>query len=228
MVATAFIMGFAGSLHCAGMCSPLAMAVSGLHPRSMLRKLVYNAGRILIYGLLGLIVGAAGTALPFTDFQNLFSVFLGIMLLLAATPGLPVVRIPGLTYLFGRLSVSLKTLFASFLKQKNYLSVFVLGSLNGLLPCGLSFLALSFCLTLKSSSESFVYMILFGAGTLPVMLGMTTIFHFIVKTYQISFRKLTLTMLFFSGILLIGRVFFFQIDHLSQGEQKIVDIILCR
>ncbi|HMR57037.1 MAG TPA: sulfite exporter TauE/SafE family protein, partial [Cyclobacteriaceae bacterium] len=49
---TAIVLGLAGSLHCAGMCSPLAMAVTAKKP-FVINKVVYNSGRILIYGLLG-------------------------------------------------------------------------------------------------------------------------------------------------------------------------------
>jgi sulfite exporter TauE/SafE len=51
---TAIVLGLAGSLHCAGMCSPLAMAVTARKP-FMLHKVVYNTGRVLIYGLLGVV-----------------------------------------------------------------------------------------------------------------------------------------------------------------------------
>jgi uncharacterized protein len=70
-------------------------------------------------------------------------------------------------------------------------------------------------------------MILFGAGTLPVMLGLTSVFNQLVKRFDISLKKVTSTMLFLSGCLLIARIFFFH-EHTTAGNHGIVDMILCR
>lgn len=228
MIFTALIMGFAGSLHCVGMCSPLAMAVSNLNPTATLNRFIYNLGRILTYGILGAIVGTAGWALPFSDFQNLVSVLMGVSLLLFAFLSISTVRIPGLTTLFQKITVNLKALFGKFLQRKDYASVFILGSLNGILPCGLTFLALTYCLTLNSPLMSFYYMLLVGVGTLPAMLGLTAVFLHLVKRFNISFKKVTTTMLFISGCLLIARVFFFHEHHALPEEHSVVEIILCR
>jgi len=227
MVLTALVMGFAGSLHCIGMCSPLAMAVSNLNPRVAINRIIYNIGRIFTYGILGAMVGTIGWTLPFGNFQNLISILLGIALLLFGVLGVSHIHVPGLTNGLQRASVHLKQLFGKFLHRKNLSSVFVLGSLNGILPCGLTFLALTFCLTLNSPAESFYFMILFGLGTLPAMIGLTAILMDLVKRYKLSLRKLTTTMLILSGCLLIARVFLFH-HHTLPEEHGLVDIILCR
>ena len=164
MVFTALVMGFAGSLHCIGMCSPLAMAVSNLSPRVAMNRLIYNVGRICTYGILGAIVGTIGWTMPFGNFQNLMSVLLGVALLIFGILGVSNLRVPGLTNIMQHATAYLKKLFGKFLQQKNYASVLILGSLNGILPCGLTFLALTFCLTLNSPVDSFYYMVLFWVG----------------------------------------------------------------
>jgi sulfite exporter TauE/SafE len=230
MIITALVMGFAGSLHCVGMCSPLAMTVSNLSPAATLNRLIYNLGRILTYGLLGAVIGSAGWALPLSGFQNILSMILGISLLIVAVLGVTSVHVPVLTSAIQKLTALLKSAFGKFLQRKNYISIFILGSLNGLLPCGLTFLALTYCLTLGSVSNSFYFMVLFGAGTLPVMLGLTTIFHYLVKRFSLNFRKVTTAMLFFSGCLLIARVFMVH-DHESHhvpAEETAAEITICR
>jgi uncharacterized protein len=227
MVLTALVMGFAGSLHCIGMCSPLAMAVSNLSPRVTLNRLIYNVGRIFTYGILGAIVGTIGWTLPFGNFQNLVSIILGVTLLLFGVLGVSNLHIPVLTNVLQSATGYLKKLFGKFLQQKNFAAVFILGSLNGILPCGLTFLALTFCLTLNSPADSFYFMVLFGLGTLPAMLGLTTILMSLVKRFNISLRRLTTTMLILSGCLLIARVFLFH-HHTLPEEHGMVDIILCR
>jgi sulfite exporter TauE/SafE len=227
MVLTALVMGFAGSLHCIGMCSPLAMAVTNLNPRVALNRLIYNVGRIFTYGILGAIVGTLGWTMPFGNFQNLVSILLGVTLLIFGVLGVSNLRVPGLTNILQHATTYLKKLFGKFLQQKNYSSVLILGSLNGILPCGLTFLALTFCLTLNSPIDSFYYMVLFGLGTLPAMLGFTAILMSFLKRFNVSLRKVTTTMLILSGCLLIARVFLFHHHNLPE-EHGMVDIILCR
>jgi sulfite exporter TauE/SafE len=228
MVITALIMGFAGSLHCVSMCSPLAMAVSNLNPATWLNRLIYNLGRIFMYGLLGAVVGVIGWTLPFNNFQNLLSIVLGVSLLVFAALQITNVHVPLLTPVLQQLTINLKKMFGIFLQRKSLASVFFLGFLNGILPCGLTFLALTYCLTLGDPITSFYYMLLFGVGTLPAMLGMTAGFQYIIKRFNLSFKKVTTTMLFISGCLLIARVFLFHEGHVVPQGHSMVEIILCR
>jgi uncharacterized protein len=227
MFITALIMGFAGSLHCVGMCSPLAMTVSSLRSNAMTTRILYNLGRVSTYGMLGILVGSIGWMLPLSRFQQSFSIMLGILLLITAFGGTGYINIPFLTKLLGKLNLAIKIRFGSLLTRKTYLSTFLLGSLNGLLPCGLTFISLTYCLSLESPVASFIYMVVFGLGTLPAMLGATAIFQFIVKNFGVSFRKLTLVMLVISGTILIARAFLPHSHETSHREHP-VDIVICR
>ena len=102
----------------------------------------------------------------------------------------------------------------------------MLGVLNGILPCGLTLVALTWCLTLRGPGDGFNFMFLFGAGTLPVMLGVTGVFPVLVKKINWSIHRLTTAMLILSGCLLIARVFLVHIPHAPSGG--IVDIIMCK
>jgi sulfite exporter TauE/SafE len=227
MLVTALIMGFAGSLHCAGMCSPLVLAVSAKSKRVVLNRLIYNLGRILVYGVLGAVVSTLGFIIPLSKFQNLVSIVLGIVILLVGV-GLLKPTIPVLSYAVGRITGIIKRSFAIFLKRKNYTTTFLLGMLNGLLPCGLVLIALTFCITLSSPIEGFQFMIFFGMGTLPVMFGLTTIIAGLVKRFNFSVQNVTTGILIASGIMLIARVFLFQLPHHSSIQQGVIDIVLCR
>jgi uncharacterized protein len=226
MVLTALIMGLTGSLHCVGMCSPLAMAVGNMNPRAFLNRVIYNAGRIVTYGVLGLGIAGVGLALPISKFQNLVSVFLGIILLLAGT-GLLKINIPVLSSAMGKLTSTLKILFTRFLNRKNLGSVFLLGTLNGILPCGLVWIALTYSLTLQSALEGFSFMMIFGLGTLPVMLGFTSLITQFLKRFNFNFQNVTSAMLILSGLLLIVRVFIIHLPHQHSIQQGVVDIVLC-
>jgi sulfite exporter TauE/SafE len=228
MIWTAIILGFAGSLHCLGMCSPLAMSVSRISSNAVASRFIYNVGRIFMYGVLGSIVASVGLRFPVIKYQNLVSIILGIALLVIGISGVTLVKVPLISNALGKFSLLLKKLFSKFLQRKNYFSTFMLGSLNGILPCGLSFLALTYCLTLSGPSSGFVFMSAFGLGTLPVMLGFTSIFSWAFKKFNVRIQPLTTGVLILSGLLLIGRVFFIHLPHASSLQQGVVDIVMCR
>ncbi len=228
MVWTALIIGFAGSLHCLGMCSPLAMAMTNLSPSIMLNRLLYNIGRILTYGVMGGMVASIGIALPIGEFQNLLSIVLGVSLLIIGLSGMSVLKVPVVTRGLGSFTVFLKKLFSKSLQRKSYWTTFFLGSLNGILPCGLSFLALAYCISLRGAVDGFLFMLLFGIGTLPVMLGLTSVLHWIIKRFQFNVKNVMAGMLVISGLVLIARVFIVHLPKAKSVGEGVVDIVLCR
>jgi uncharacterized protein len=228
MWTTALVIGFAGSLHCLGMCSPLAMAVTGMKPSALFNRFLYNAGRITTYALLGSVVSGVGYLLPLHRFQNIISIALGLSLLVIGFGGFRKLAVPRLTSFMQRLSYRLKGLFARQLKNKTRGAIIILGALNGLLPCGLTLIALTWCLTLKGPLDGFNFMLLFGMGTLPVMLGVTGILPRLVNRLNWNMRKMTTAMLVFSGCVLIARVFIVHLPHVTSLKEGFADIILCR
>ena len=224
---TALILGFTGSLHCLGMCSPLAMSVTRLSPSVFRNRFLYNAGRILTYGIFGAVVASFGLALPFLKYQNLLSLLLGITLVAIGMAQSPL-RIQTVTKTLGKISNQVKQLFRTILASKSAFSVFLLGSLNGILPCGLSFLALTYCLTLAGPVEGFLFMLLFGAGTLPVMLGFTGFFQWAVNRLHFKPALITTGLLVVSGIFLIARVFIIHLPPTDSFYEGVTDIVLFR
>jgi sulfite exporter TauE/SafE len=228
MIWTAFILGFAGSLHCMGMCSPLLMSVTSRSAKVITARLLYNLGRIVTYGIMGSFVASVGFVIPLVRYQNLLSIILGIALLVIGVTGLSAIKIPFVSDLLERFSLLLKKLFSKFLQKRSNTSTFILGSLNGVLPCGLSFLALTYCLTLARPIDGFTFMMLFGVGTLPVMLGFTSIFYWIMRKFSFNMKRLTTGMLIVSGLLLISRVFFVHAGHEHAFQTTGMDIVICK
>ena len=221
-------MGMAGSLHCAGMCSPLAFAVTNLRSPAMTNRILYNLGRITMYGVLGSITGAIGYISPFSKYQNLLSIILGSALIIMAIIGITGTRVPIITNLLVRLTGILKASFSKYIGHKRTGTLLLLGALNGLLPCGLTFLALSFCITLTVPLEGFIYMFVFGAGTLPVMLGLVSIADIVRNKMHWQINKVTTGLMILSGILLIARVFLVHLPDGHAHEINLVDIVICR
>jgi len=190
---TAFTIGLFGSLHCVGMCGPIALALP-LGKRSRwqiaLHALLYNFGRTFTYITLGLIIGLLGKGIFLAGLQKQLSIFTGISLLVVVLFSInletKIISIP----IFSRLFLFLKSGLGRFLNNPSRISIFFTGLLNGLLPCGLVYLALVSALTLGSISSSAMYMLFFGLGTIPLMLTATLIGKAVNLTFRNRLKKL--------------------------------------
>jgi uncharacterized protein len=201
---TALIMGFAGSLHCAGMCSPLAMAVTRSKP-FLLNKIIYNTGRIFTYGVLGSLAAGFGSLFMVTPYQGIVSLIIGSVFLLMGIGAIGGVRIPVVTAALNSFTNWLKGLFAFWLKKKNNTAMLIMGMLNGLLPCGLTYLAITYCFIMSSSAEGFLFMIVFGAGTWPVMIGFTWLLGTGFRKIKTNYRIVTSVVFILIGTWLVVR-----------------------
>lgn len=167
----ALITGLVGSLHCLGMCGPLAMALPGQPGTTRYffwGRLSYNLGRIGVYALLGGLVSLLGLAAAFLKLQQFVSIALGIVLIGLALRSLFSHRrkVARQTWAEGWVFKR----FSWFMQHPVPGRLFILGGLNGLLPCGLVYIGLFQAALAPSPWEGMATMALFGAGTLPVML----------------------------------------------------------
>jgi len=169
--AIALLMGAVGSMHCIGMCGPIAMSlpvVSNTASGKFLYTLLYNLGRIVTYACLGAVLGLLGASFALAGLQQALSIVVGVFILLFIL--FPSHRWALFTsgkmqQLFEKLRSKLGVLFF----QKKYQSVFFIGLLNGLLPCGLVYMAIAGAISTASLTNSVLFMAAFGLGTLPVM-----------------------------------------------------------
>lgn len=205
MIVAALVLGFLGSFHCLGMCSPLVMAVTNWKSAFFFNRVVYNAARIFSYGIQGALISIFGSLFNFSEFQTVFSIVMGAVLIIVGLAEITNFKLLLITYAMQRFSSLIKNSFAKFLLKRTMFSVFIMGFLNGLLPCGLTYLALTYCIVLPVASEGFLFMLFFGIGTLPVMLGLTSMAQLLVKKFSFKFQKLTVVALIVTGSLLIAR-----------------------
>src|SRR5574339_780583 len=85
IIGPAFVMGLAGSLHCIGMCGPLALSLPVSHDNNLSRitgGMIYNSGRIFSYTAMGLLFGSFGSLIIAANWQSSLSIALGIIILL--------------------------------------------------------------------------------------------------------------------------------------------------
>ncbi|AFL86248.1 hypothetical protein Belba_3765 [Belliella baltica DSM 15883] len=171
MIWTAFLLGFLGSFHCLGMCGPIALAVSAKDNAPFLRnKIIYNLGRTLTYSILGAIIGMIGFSLALAGIQQWISIGMGALILLMAFFYKRAERVITQSGLFGAI-YKLKFSLGYFLKKGGSTAFFASGLLNGLLPCGMVYIALIASLALQNPLNGAIYMFFFGIGTIPMLIA---------------------------------------------------------
>jgi sulfite exporter TauE/SafE len=175
----AFFIGLFGSMHCIGMCGPLAFAVPVTNTKwwyIVLDKVVYNIGRIVTYSFLGLIIGLIGKQLWIMGLQQGVSLASGLLIIIAAFSRLFKMRLKN-NVVLSRLLTPVNRLLNYALQH--HAGHFVIGLLNGFLPCGFVYLALVGAINTSSPLASAQFMFWFGAGTFPLMLIATVSSGFI-------------------------------------------------
>lgn len=224
---TALILGFAGSLHCAGMCSPLVLAVTSMNRRVMLNKFIYNGGRVFTYALMGAVIAVFGSFINFSGFQLVLSLAIALTLIVMGLSGISGMHVPVVTPALLKFSTWVKTAFGQFIQKKSISGMWMMGMLNGILPCGLTYLALTYCLTLATPLDGFQFMLLFGAGTLPVMVGFTSLLRYLVQKFRLDLNKFSRVSFIVIGIIVLARLYFAQ-QHLVTEATDHIGIIFCR
>lgn len=190
---TAFTMGLVGSLHCVGMCGPIALALpyqNGSRWRAASNVILYNIGRIFTYTFLGVMIGLLGKGLFLAGIQAYFSIALGAILLLAALFSINIEQRLLTIPLLQGLNNWVKVKLSALMKQNSQGTLFLIGALNGLLPCGLVYMAIVGTLTMPSIASGALYMALFGLGTVPLMLSTAIAGQFVSLRWRSRARKL--------------------------------------
>ena len=213
----ALLMGFAGSLHCVGMCGPIAMALPLQGRRSwekLTAGLLYNAGRVTTYATFGLVVGWIGGGLRWFGWQQRISLALGIIILLfMIVPAiLPVNRMQNAVQ--SRMNGIRQTL-ARVLFRGTPTAMFATGLLNALLPCGLVYMALAGSAVSGSPFQGAAFMAMFGLGTAPVMLATVWMGSLLHRQMRLKLQKMYPALLIAMSILLIIRGLDLGIPYLS-------------
>lgn len=168
---TAFLLGLAGSLHCAGMCGPLLLALAKARPRTVHEstgRVCYHLGRVASYCAIGLLLGLLGQVAAPDGFQRWLSITLGVALL----GGLFVATKVPLAAPVMKWVAWLKCSMRGLLQRNSLAAQATMGALNGLLPCGLVYVAAVGATATGDALNGAAYMALFGLGTWPMMLGL--------------------------------------------------------
>lgn len=196
-------IGLLGSAHCAGMCAPVIMAVQ--RGKSHWSKdALHHGGRIFTYMVFGALAGAIGSSFSWMGYQQAFSITLGVLMILGVIAWPLAKRFRQLEGVIGRWSIR----FTGWIHSLGLApwSLRLLGGVaNGILPCGLVYLAVAGAASTFTPWDGALFMMLFGFGTLPVLVGVTRLGHLLSAKMRSRFRKLIPLTMFVAGMLLVAR-----------------------
>lgn len=208
MLYSALLVGLLGSIHCLGMCGPIALALpvrKGSAWQRLYGRLLYNGGRILTYSLLGLLMGSLGWGVAFSTSQQSLSIAIGALLLLVWWMPAQITSRISPQGAIARFSSRIRGKFGTLLKARSTQALFLLGLLNGLLPCGLVYVALAGAVVTGSALSGMAYMALFGLGTLPMMLAVSLASQWVSAARRAWLTRFTPAFTLLVALLLIVR-----------------------
>ena len=228
-ILTIISIAFLGSFgHCVGMCGGIVLAYSTIKIQPASSKLsktkahlLYSFGRVFTYTILGSLFGALGGVVTFSNTANgILLIVAGIAMFLA---GLSLMgKIKFLTLIehsFSSTSIY-KTAFTKVLNSKSNSSFFILGMLNGLLPCGFVYF---FAITAASTASPLygaLVMFIFGISTIPAMFSLGFLTSLSTAT---NFRNMMMSLSSFAVILYGTYTIYNGYDYISRSDKTITE-----
>lgn len=224
MLYAAFILGLLSSLHCIGMCGPIAMMLPvdrNNEAKKIVQMLLYHFGRITAYATLGLVFGIMGTGLYLAGWQQEMSIIAGfLMIVIALVPEKIFSK-----YNFSKpvycLISKVKTGLGAQFRKRSYKALYITGLLNGFLPCGLVYAALFGALAMQNVPFGIFYMVLYGVGTIPLMSAVVYASGMLKTPLRNTLSKIVPYTVVVIGMLFIVRGLGLSIPYLSPSDMSL-------
>ena len=214
MIWIAFSLGLFGSLHCLGMCGPLALGYTGMQSTDrwamVTQAVLYNTGRVISYVSLGVAFGLLSSVVTLTGFQNALSVIAGSVLILLFVLSQDLEKLLGQFKWYQAMSKNIQTRINVRLKTANP-NPLLFGIVNGYLPCGMVYLALAGALTAGNIFYSAAFMFFFGMGTFPALFLIMLSSKILKWRSIISYQKVLPYVGLVLGLYLVFRGFMFDL-----------------
>ncbi len=229
LIGIGFLMGLLGSAHCIGMCGPLVMSLP-ISKKNTFDKIIstslYHIGKLFSYGILGIIMGLFGKQFFVYSAQQHISIIIGIIMLFYVAWVFVIKSKKSFTPLRFIQKPVLNGLGKLFRSQ--YLGSFLLiGFLNGLLPCGMVYLALTSAMATGSALYAGMFMFFFGLGTVPALLMMALGGQYMGQIFRKKLQGLLPYFIFSMGMFLILRGMNLGIPFISPHIEIESGVISC-
>lgn len=202
--AVLFAAGVLTSIHCVGMCGGIMLSQSISNNSSnkfeaLKPALLYNLGRVISYTILGGIIGAVGSAFSLSiKSRAAVQIIAGIFMIIMGF------NMTGFS-LFRKIQIKMPGNFCKFKNKSG--SPFIVGLLNGLMPCGPLQTMQLFALGTSSPVKGALAMFVFAIGTVPLMLTFGGLSGLLSKGYTKKLLKLSGVLIIILGLIMGNRGF---------------------
>ena len=186
VLASLFLVGLLGGVHCIGMCGGIVTALTVRFPKERPRRrpdlhFAYHAGRLSMYALAGAAAGGLGSSMlrlePLFPVQATLYLVAQLMLIALGLYLLGIARyLQALENVGRRLWRHVQPVAAALLPARTLPRAYTVGLLWGLVPCGLVYSVLATALVSGSAQAGALAMLAFGLGTLPMLLALGAVF----------------------------------------------------
>ncbi|UBB88842.1 sulfite exporter TauE/SafE family protein [Candidatus Kaistella beijingensis] len=224
LIISAIGLGFASGFHCIGMCGPIALSM-GLTKKQAtnyyFQNLTYQFGRIFTYSLLGTLLGIVGQGFEMAGFQQYLTIAVGILLILMAIFSFGGNDFASKIPFLSKLLLQVKMNLGKLLQKADYRSRFTTGILNGFLPCGMVYMALTASLAAGGIWQGASFMALFGLGTLPFMFAVVLLGNLMTTAFRIKILKFVPVLMIVLGGLFILRGLEIGIPYISPKKEAL-------
>lgn len=224
LIISALGLGFASGFHCIGMCGPIALSMGLTRKQATnfyLQNLTYQFGRIVTYAFMGALLGIVGQGFHMAGFQQYLTIVVGILLIVMALFSFGgkdfASKIPFLSKFLFKVKLNLSKL----LTKADYKSRFTTGILNGFLPCGMVYMALTASLAAGGVWQGASFMALFGLGTLPFMFAVVLVGNLMTASLRSQVLKVIPVMMIILGGLFVLRGMEIGIPYISPKKEAL-------
>ncbi len=222
---------FLGSVgHCIGMCGGIVVAYTSGKidadtpwQRQSIAHLSYNLGRVTTYTFLGAVAGAIGKVFAFSpETKGILFALTGVLMILAGSSLLG----NGKFLNSAEWSISkynwFQKAFRYLMREKSLGSFYLLGLLNGLIPCGLVY---SFAIIAASTASPMwgaIVMAVFGLSTIPALFFLGNVTRFLQRgSLRGTMMKIAALLVVLYGVMTLVKGYKF-IAH-PQEMQRMID-----
>jgi len=196
-----FLVGVLTSFHCVFMCGGIAVSQSiseSKHHNTMKSTLSYNIGRIISYTLIGGVVGGIGSLVMVSDqFRGAVTIGAGVFMLLFGLKFLGIVKLPKFKNKYKAVNINTE--------KDRYHNNFVIGLLNGFMPCGPLQTIQLYALSTGSFLVGATSMFVFALGTAPLMLGVGIFTSRINRSQGAKLLKISALAVMLLGVVMFNR-----------------------
>ncbi len=204
-----FVVGLLTSLHCIAMCGGINLSQclvrkpDGTAQAEWKPSLLYNGGRVLSYTLVGGVVGALGSVISFSGYaRGIVAILAGLFMVVMG------INMLGLVPALRRFQIHMPAGIRNTLMGKSgERGPFVVGLLNGLMPCGPLQAMQLYALGTGSAIAGALSMLVFSVGTVPLMFGFGAISTLLSRKFTRSILRFSAILVVVLGVIMMQRGF---------------------